>query len=410
MPAAREHQQAAAADGELQERGIAAVKFRDDPRPGQFVRREPTVFPEMDFGEIAEARISERREERMLKINPPEHRVILHHGLARREIFHACQLADRLRHGRVFHDRQQHAAAFREASQRRDIRHGIGENQQWRIGRREQHRRVGGLARHDLHHLLERLLKGALEEIQRLRRVILRLGSEIDHRHLLDARRHEEGAVVEILLVAGEHELFAREAVRRFRCEDDTALAGRHVDFHGGGFRLTRPAHAELFALRFRRVEHAHPRAAVRRARSARRLKLRQELHPGVGRAFGLERFEHDLDALRPFVTLQRLGGRAFLQIAHEHDLPRAAELGVFVRIFQRLGGTDQRLIQPRRRPARRQRAHALQRLFHSCARAQPRPVVELQHRPQLAIKRKHRRRLLGPHVPQHRLDPRQCR
>ena len=337
MPAAREHEQAAAADGELQQRGIAAVKFRDDPRARQLVGGEPAVFPEMDFGEIAEAGIGERREERMLQINPPEHRVILHRRLGRGEILNARELGNGCRHARVFHHGQQHPAAFGKASQRRDVRHGVGENQQWGIGRREQRRRVGGFAGKDLHHLFERLLKGALEEIQRLRRVIFRLGSEIDHRHLLEAGRHEEGAVVEIFVVAGEHELLGREAVRGLRREGDAALAGRHVDFHGGGFRLAVPTHAELLTLGFRRIEHAHPSAAIGRARAAgaaRRFEFRQQLHPRVGRAFGLEWFEHDLDALRPFVTLQRLGGRAVLQIAHEHDLPRAAELGVFVRIL----------------------------------------------------------------------------
>ena len=76
IPARRQHEQISPADRDLRQRGRTVVKFRQHPGLGGRWKLQTPMFPEMDVGEIAEARVGKRGEERMSEINLTEQGVI----------------------------------------------------------------------------------------------------------------------------------------------------------------------------------------------------------------------------------------------------------------------------------------------------------------------------------------------
>ena len=97
LPAGRENVERAFADGHLQQRGVAGVELRDDARAGELRRVQSPILPEVNLGEVAEARVGERREERVLEINLREHRVGRHLCLVSGDGFLAEQSGQRPR-------------------------------------------------------------------------------------------------------------------------------------------------------------------------------------------------------------------------------------------------------------------------------------------------------------------------
>src|SRR5205823_5685146 len=81
LPARGEDEHAAFVFRNFQQGRIRVVEPSQNPRAGQSVGLELAVLPEMNFGEVTEARIGERGEQRMFKINLAEHRVAARRGL-----------------------------------------------------------------------------------------------------------------------------------------------------------------------------------------------------------------------------------------------------------------------------------------------------------------------------------------
>ena len=67
---------AAFANGHLQNCGITFVEPRQHLRARELIGFDAAMLPKMDFGEIVETRIIERRKKRILKID------LLKHGIA----------------------------------------------------------------------------------------------------------------------------------------------------------------------------------------------------------------------------------------------------------------------------------------------------------------------------------------
>src|SRR5438093_2274749 len=67
--------------GHFDQRGIALVEAREHAGIGNLLRVEAAMFPEMDFGEIAESGIGKGLEEGMRKVDVAEERVFLVCGL-----------------------------------------------------------------------------------------------------------------------------------------------------------------------------------------------------------------------------------------------------------------------------------------------------------------------------------------
>ena len=91
MPAGGQHKQAAGAFRNLQERRVAIVEARQNPRTGEPIGFELPMPPEMYLGEITETRIGKGRKQRMLEINLAEHRVADGWGLRGPQTLHAGQ-------------------------------------------------------------------------------------------------------------------------------------------------------------------------------------------------------------------------------------------------------------------------------------------------------------------------------
>ena len=84
MPAAGENKQMAVAQRQIEQRRIAVIKPRQHARAGQSGWVQRAMFPEMDFGEITEARFVEWRQQGVLEIHLAEQRVFLHARLTQR--------------------------------------------------------------------------------------------------------------------------------------------------------------------------------------------------------------------------------------------------------------------------------------------------------------------------------------
>src|SRR5262245_17221035 len=75
MPSGRQDEQGSLADGSLNQSGVSTVKARHCARSRHLVELDAAVFPKVELGKVAVARIRKRSEERMLKINLAQHRV-----------------------------------------------------------------------------------------------------------------------------------------------------------------------------------------------------------------------------------------------------------------------------------------------------------------------------------------------
>ena len=76
MPAAGEDNHEALVDSSLQQRGLAVVEFGDHFRCRLLFHGKRTVFPKVNFREVAIARISERNEQRMPEVDLAEEQII----------------------------------------------------------------------------------------------------------------------------------------------------------------------------------------------------------------------------------------------------------------------------------------------------------------------------------------------
>ena len=86
MPAGGEDKQRALSNRDLKQGGIAIIKSRQYSRVGDLFQIEAAMFPEVDLGEVAEARSGKWGKKWMLKIDLPEHGVIASRGFANRQI------------------------------------------------------------------------------------------------------------------------------------------------------------------------------------------------------------------------------------------------------------------------------------------------------------------------------------
>jgi len=219
------------------------------------------------------------------------------------------------------------------------------------LGGREQRY---GTADQNLHRLPPCFLKRALKKVKRLFRIFRRLVSKVQHRQALGFRRNYKDRVVEVLVIPLQYNAIRRFAGRGQRQSHDAALTRR--DVHGRGFAdktvsvRPGPAYMELFTAGISGIADTHP--SIRAGLGAGLVRFVDPLQRSVAGTPGRERHDRQFHASRPFVTLEGLETAAFLEVADEHNLPRALT-SVAMGIGQAFGGGNKRASQMRAEPTR---------------------------------------------------------
>ena len=322
LPAGGEHEQFALAHGGFDQRRVAVVELREDPCAGDFGGVEPAMFPKVNLGEVAETRIGKWREERMAEINLAEHRIATAGRFTRRQSLDFQYAAEGKRHrGRPQQDQHGFALLFQPAAHGWPacLRQRVGDDQQRRVFHVgwQQHRvRTAG---DHLRDLPSGFLESALEKIERLRGVLLRVVSKKQNVHPRRLRRNDKYGVVEFIVIAPQDQTVHGRAGWRRRRGHHAALPRRHIDIHrraGKTFPVgQRPADLELLFLRVGSVAHPDADLRFRRFLSG-VLGFGHELQTGVGTPLHFDRLDHQFDVPGPFVRLQGVELAAFLQIA----------------------------------------------------------------------------------------------
>ena len=250
-------------------------------------------------------------------------------------------------------------------------------------------RRSGG-AGADLDGLPARLLKSPFQVVEKLRRVLLRIVAQEQNVDLFGFRLNKINRVVEIIVVAGQHQPFARRSLRQLRRGDNPALARRNINLERPRAGQAFPAELKLFTLCIGGVADPDPRTGIG-VRLCRIVRVHHPLQARVGGASGLDPFNGGLDATWPFVSLQSVEPAALLQVRDENNLPRANVLALFVSIGKSLGGGDEGIAQMGDHPARLQLTQPLRGQGHALAGVHGRPFLKADERTRLRIESEYR-------------------
>src|SRR5207245_283862 len=149
---------------------------------------------------------------------------------------HAGQPADRRGGGSVFQNEQSRAAVGEKLLHRVElslVQSVIG-NQEANAGDVRLGQGRSGRAGVDLDGLSACLLKSPSQVVEELRRVFVRIVAQEQNVDLFGFRLNKVNRVVEIVVVAGQHQAFARRSLRQLRRGNNPALARRHVNLERG--------------------------------------------------------------------------------------------------------------------------------------------------------------------------------
>ncbi len=143
------------------------------------------------------------------------------------------------------------------------------------------------------------------------------------------------------MVVADERQALLTQSRGQGRGLHDAVLAGRDVDIdcRSNESRVARgqPSYPKLLAARIAGIADANFGRRIRRG-GVRLFAFQNQLQAGIRGLFRLDGLKNKFDASRPFVSLQAVQMRAFLQIANHHDLAdRTALLVARGALFKRL-------------------------------------------------------------------------
>src|SRR3954453_16364286 len=96
MPAGSQNKQRALPNGNLEHRWVPIVELSQHLDLRNLLQPHPAMFPEMDFGEVAEPGVGERGKERMLEIDLAQHRVSGPGSLSHQQALDPAKLGDGL--------------------------------------------------------------------------------------------------------------------------------------------------------------------------------------------------------------------------------------------------------------------------------------------------------------------------